>query len=157
MVLVQKQKLFTWFDSYNIYDEFGNIFFKVKGRLSWGHKVEIYDAHDKYLGKIVEKIVTFLPKYRFFIGENEIGCLRKMISFFRPNFELDYNGWEIVGDFFQWNYTVMHAGNLIMTCDKKVLSIRDTYRLNIINSQNALLCLMIALSLDIDKCSRKNN
>ena len=42
--LLFKQRLFSWFDSYDIYDETGNTVYVVKGQLSWGHKLVIYDA-----------------------------------------------------------------------------------------------------------------
>lgn len=156
MVLIQRQKIFSWFDSYNVFDESGNVVFMIKGRLAWGHKLEIYDAFDNYLGKIQEKVITFLPQYRFFIGENEVGCLRKKLTFFKPKFELDYNGWQVKGNVLEWNYEVRSQNGLVMTCDKKLLRITDTYRLDIVNDNDALLCLMIALSIDIDKCSRGN-
>lgn len=37
MKMLFKQRLFSWFDSYDIYDEQGNVMFVVKGQLSWGH------------------------------------------------------------------------------------------------------------------------
>ena len=155
MILTQKQKIISWFDSYNIYDEKENIVFKVKGKLAWGHKLEIYDRDDKYLGKVVEKVISLLPKYVFFTGENEIGCMKKKITLLKPKFELECAGWTIEGDVLQWNYKVTSGKELIMTCDKKVISLRDTYKLDIIDEKNALLCLMIALSLDIDKEAEK--
>ncbi|MCL2711853.1 MAG: LURP-one-related family protein [Methanomassiliicoccaceae archaeon] len=155
MILTQKQKIVSWFDSYNIYDDKDNIVFKVKGKLAWGHKLEIYDSNDKYLGKVVEKVISLLPKYIFFVGESEIGFLQKKLSLMRPKFELECAGWKIDGNVMQWNYNVMSGNELIMTCDKKVVSLRDTYKLNIIDEKNALLCLMISLSIDIDKCSAK--
>ena len=45
MKLLFKQRLFSWFDSYDIYDEAGNTAYVVKGQLSWGHKLVIYDAY----------------------------------------------------------------------------------------------------------------
>ena len=30
-----KQRLFSWFDSYDIFDEEGNTLYVVKGQLSW--------------------------------------------------------------------------------------------------------------------------
>ena len=41
MKLVLKQRLFSWFDSYDVCDEYGKAVFSVKGRLSWGHLLEI--------------------------------------------------------------------------------------------------------------------
>lgn len=37
MILRFKQRFFSWFDSYDIYDENGNTVYVVKGQFSWGH------------------------------------------------------------------------------------------------------------------------
>lgn len=37
MRLLFKQRLFSWFDSYDIFDENNNVVFTVKGQLAWGH------------------------------------------------------------------------------------------------------------------------
>ena len=50
MKLLFKQRLFSWFDSYDIYDEAGNTVYVVKGQLSWGHKLVIYDAYGNEAG-----------------------------------------------------------------------------------------------------------
>ena len=47
MKLLFKQRLFSWFDSYDIYDEAGNTVYVVKGQFSWGHKLAIYEDEDK--------------------------------------------------------------------------------------------------------------
>ena len=36
MRLLFKQRFFSWFDSYDIYDEEGRTVFTVQGRLAWG-------------------------------------------------------------------------------------------------------------------------
>ena len=36
MKLLFKQRLFSWFDSYDIYNEAEETIFTVKGKLSWG-------------------------------------------------------------------------------------------------------------------------
>lgn len=154
MKLVQKQKFFSWFDSYDIFDENNNVAFQIQGRLSWGHKLEIYDARGNYLGKIEEKIFTLLPRFEFFIGDESVGFLRRKLTFFRPQFELEHNNWRIDGDFWGWDYTVTDGGSTVMTCSKKLFNWTDTYEMDIRKSSDALLCLMIALSIDIEKCSR---
>lgn len=45
MILRFKQRFFSWFDSYDIYDENGNTVYVVKGQLSWGHCLKIFDAY----------------------------------------------------------------------------------------------------------------
>ena len=65
MKLLFKQRLFSWFDSYDIYDEFGNTVYVVKGQLSWGHKLVIYDADGNEIGMVVQRVLTFLPNLRY--------------------------------------------------------------------------------------------
>lgn len=47
MILRFKQRFFSWFDSYDIYDENGNTVYVVKGQFSWGHCLKIFDAYVK--------------------------------------------------------------------------------------------------------------
>ena len=62
MKLLFKQRFFSWFDSYDIYDESGNTMFVVKGELAWGHLLRIYDANGREIGCIKEKILTWHQK-----------------------------------------------------------------------------------------------
>ena len=52
MKLLFKQRFFSWFDSYDIYDENGNTVFTVQGKMAWGHKLVIYDQNGHEVGKI---------------------------------------------------------------------------------------------------------
>ena len=81
MKLLFKQRLFSWFDSYDIYDEAGNTVYVVKGQLSWGHKLVIYDAYGNEVGMVVQKVLTFLPKFEIYKNGSYIGCLSKEFSF----------------------------------------------------------------------------
>ena len=95
MKLLFKQRLFSWFDSYDIYDEAGNTVYVVKGQLSWGHKLAIYDAYGNEVGMVVQKVLTFLPKFEIYKNGSYIGCLSKEFSFLTPHYNIDYNGWHI--------------------------------------------------------------
>ena len=63
MQLLFKQRLFSWFDSYDIYDEAGNTVYTVKGKLSWGHLLEIYVRFDNHIGTVKEKMLHFLHTF----------------------------------------------------------------------------------------------
>ena len=65
MKLLFKQRLFSWFDSYDIYDEAGNTAYVVKGQLSWGHKLVIYDAYGNEVGMVVQKVLLFFLNSKF--------------------------------------------------------------------------------------------
>ena len=154
MKLLFKQRAFTWFDSYNIFDEAGDTVYTVQGRLAWGHRLEISDAAGNYLGQVRQEVLTFRPRFSLFIGENCVGQLRKEFALFKPVFTLDCNGWEIEGNFWEWDYRVTEGSRIVMTVSKELFHWTDTYQMDIADPKDALLCLMIVLAIDAEKCSR---
>ena len=154
MKLLFKQRAFTWFDSYDIFDEAGNTVYTVQGRLAWGHRLEISDAAGNYLGQVRQEVLTFRPRFSLFIGENRVGQLRKEFALFKPVFTLDCNGWEIEGNFWEWDYRVTEGSRIVMTVSKELFHWTDTYQMDIADPRDALLCLMIVLAIDAEKCSR---
>jgi len=154
MKLLFKQRAFTWFDSYDIFDEAENTVYTVQGRLAWGHRLEISDAAGNYLGQVRQEVLTFRPRFSLFIGENCVGQLRKEFALFKPVFTLDCNGWEIEGNFWEWDYRVTEGSRIVMTVSKELFHWTDTYQMDIADPRDALLCLMIVLAIDAEKCSR---
>ena len=84
-----KQRFFSWFDSYDIYDEAGNTVYTVEGKLSWGHCLHILDAAGNHIGTVQERVFTLLPKFELYEGGEYIGSIQKEFSFFRPRFDID--------------------------------------------------------------------
>lgn len=158
MKLLFKQRVFTWIDSYDIYDESGNVVYIVKGQLSWGHKLHIYDAMGIHVGTLKEVVMSFIPRFTMYINNQCIGQIRKEFTLFKPSFVLECNDWQITGNFWQWDYEIVDRnGSLIGAISKEIFNISDTYTLDIIDPNNALLVLMIVLAIDAQKCSYNNN
>ena len=158
MKLLFKQRLLSWLDSYDIYDEFENPIFKVKGKLSFGHLLCIYDNNGNELGRIKQRIFSFWPKFSIFIGDNYVGCIKKEFTFLKPTFTVDYNGWRADGDFFEFNYTILDGfGNFIANVSKQFWNWTDTYAIDVADPSDALCALMLVLAIDAEKCSRHDS
>ena len=69
MKLMFKQRLFSWLDSYDVFDRDGSAVYTVKGELSWGHRLQIYDAQGEHLGTVQEKVLTLLPRFQLYLGD----------------------------------------------------------------------------------------
>ena len=155
MRLLFKQRLFSWFDSYDIYDEVGNTVYVVKGQLSWGHKLAIYDASGNKVGMVVQKVLTFLPEFEIYKNGSYIGCLSKEFSFLTPHYNIDYNGWHIDGTIMEWDYSILNqSGYSIARVSKELFHMTDTYVIDVQDPGNALDALMFVLAIDAEKCSR---
>jgi len=157
MKLIFKQRFFSWFDSYDVYDEAGSTVFVVKGELAWGHLLRIYDADGGEVGCVRERILSWLPKFEMYLGDRYIGCISKEFTFFRPKFNIDYNGWHVDGDWLEWDYTILDAsGRNIAGVSKELWNWTDTYVIDVQHRQDAVYALMLVLAIDAEKCSRKD-
>ncbi len=158
MKLLFKQRMFSWFDSYDIYDEAGATIFTVAGKLAWGHCFKIYNTRGDCLGVVKERIMTLLPKFQIYRGDEEtyLGCISKELSLIKPHFNIDFNGWQVSGDVFEWDYTVRsQAGDTVALVSKELLRWTDTYSIDVLDPADALDALMLVLAIDAEKCSRR--
>ena len=156
MKMYFKQRFFSWFDSYDIYDNQGNILFVVKGQLSWGHCLKIFDAYGNEIGTVKERLFTFQPKFEVYLGDRYLGCISKEFTFFKPKYEIDYNGWRVEGDFMGWEYDVYSGCSSIVHISKELLHWGDTYAINISNPADELDALMLVIAIDAANCSDGN-
>ena len=157
MKLLFKQRFFSWLCSYDIYDEAGETLYTVKGELAWGHQLRIYDAQGRDVGLVKQVILTWLPQFEIHIEDRYIGCIRKEFSFFKPKFTIDYNGWQVEGEWLEWDYNILNAdGWSIARVSKELWNLTDTYSIDVNDPQDALCALMLVLAIDAEKCSRSN-
>lgn len=155
MKLLFKQKFFSWFDSYNIFDEQGNIFFHVEGKLSWGHLFYIYSKSNKHIGTLKEQVFRFLPHFTMFENDVEVGEIIRKFSWFKPKFSLTVSDWIVTGNVWEWDYTILNSKQqIIANITKQLFNFTDTYVLDIKDEQNALRVLMIVLAIDAIKCNQ---
>ena len=155
MKLRFRQRFFSWFDSYDIYDEAGNTAYVVKGQMSWGHCLKIFTANGREVGMVKERVFTFLPKFEIYGNGRYLGCISKELSFLKPRYDIDFNGWHIEGSFMEWDYSITGAaGQQIASVSKELFHMTDTYVLTIANPRDVLHVLMFVLAVDAEKCSR---
>lgn len=155
MKLLFKQRFFSWFDSYDIYDEEGRTVFTVQGKLAWGHCLEIHDGAGSHIGTVKEEVLTFLPRFRLYLGGSYVGEICKEFTLFKPSFRMDMNGWRIEGNFMEWDYEITDgSGHCVASLSKQLLNWTDTYVIEVQREQDAVYALMVALAIDAVKCSQ---
>ncbi len=155
MKLLFKQKMFSWLDSYDIYYEDGSVAYTVKGQLSWGHCLKIFDPEGHEIGTVKEKVLTWMPRFEVYLGEQYIGSISKEFTFFKPKYNIDFNGWQIQGDWTEWDYTILGPmGDVLAVISKELWNWTDTYTIDVMSPDDALYALMFVLAIDAEKCSR---
>ena len=158
MQLYIKQRIFSWTDSYDVYDETGEARYEVRAELfSFGHQIHVYDKRTgAEVGSIHEKLFTFLPRFEIVINGRVQGTVSKELSFLRPRYSVDYRGWDIEGDFMGWDYRVMAGSTQIMSISKELFNWSDTYVLRYTNPANEMPGLLLVIAIDAANCSHND-
>ena len=156
MKLLFKQRFFSWLDSYDIYDENGETIFTVEGQFGFGHRLHILDRNGRHIGTVKQKVFTFGPKFELYENEECLGTLEKeLFTFFTSRYYIDFNGWQIEGNFLEWDYAINDSHGIpVATISKELFNWTDTYAIDVINTRDALRALMVVLAIDAEKCSR---
>ena len=155
MKLLFKQRLFSWLDSYDIYYEDGSVAYTVQGQLSWGHCLKIFDPQGFEVGTVKEKVLTWMPKFEIYLGEQYIGSISKEFTVFKPKYNIDFNGWHIDGNWTEWDYTILGPmGDRLAVISKEIWNCTDTYIIDVMSPDDGLYALMFVLAIDAEKCSR---
>lgn len=149
-----RQRVFSWFDSFDIYDEEGNTAFTVKGRLSWGHNLHFFTPEGEDIAHVKEVVLTMFPKFEFYVHDEYLGMLRRRFSPFYPQYDMDFNGWHIDGDFLNWNWYIYDQyNNQIASIERKLFHLTDTYIIDVHNNEDVLYALMIVVAIDAERCT----
>ena len=156
MKLLIKQRVFSWTDSYDVYDESGEARYQVSAEFfSLGHRLHVYDKRTgREIGAIHEKLFTFLPQFEIVIAGEVRGVVRKEFTFFIPKYRVDYRGWDVDGDIMGWDYRVTDGGREIMDISKELFHWSDTYVLYFRDPADEIPGLLLVLAIDAANCDR---
>lgn len=155
MKLLIKQRVFSWTDTYDVYDEEGKPVYYVKADFfTFGHQIHVFDKNSgREAGGVFQKLMTLMPVFEVKINDVYAGEIRKKFALFKPQYEIDFNGWRVEGDFFGWNYDVYSGDAVIAHITKELLAWGDTYVIDINNPQDELMGLLLVIAIDAVNCS----
>ena len=156
MKLLIKEKMFSLFDSFKVYNEEGDTVYKVNGKLALKHSFEVENAKGEVVASLKEKLISLLPEYRVTIHGKDMGAVEKKLTLIHPKFTFTGKGWTASGDIFEWDYEIKDKNHKkVATISKKLLHLTDTYMIDTVRDEDALACLMFVLAIDADKCTRE--
>jgi uncharacterized protein YxjI len=143
-----KQKVFSWKDKFFVKDEGETDRYYVEGEVfTLGKKLHVYDAEQREVAFIRQKVWSFLPRYYIEIGGETIEIVKEF-TLLKPRFRFEGLPWTMQGDFWAHEYTMLDGERVVMQLSKKWLTWGDTYELDIADGGDELLCLCVALTVD---------
>lgn len=157
MELLIKQRVFSWTDTYDVYDETGEARYYVEAEfLTLGHQIHVYDKRSgREVGSIHQRFFTFMPTFDITIGGREYGSVSKEFTFLLPRYHVDFQGWDVEGDVFNWDYRVTQGSREIMSISRELFRWGDTYVLRYGNPADEMPGLLLVIAIDAANCSKK--
>lgn len=153
MRLLIKQRVFSWTDTYDVYDENEQAKYFVKAEfLTLGHQIHVYDRNRNEVGAIYQKLLTFLPAFEVEMEGSPVGTIQKRFTLFSPKYEIDYCGWRVEGDFMGWDYDVYDGCSVTAHISKQLFRWGDTYVIDFDRPEDELLCLLLVIAIDAANC-----
>ncbi|MDD3141570.1 MAG: hypothetical protein PHX08_21760 [Lachnospiraceae bacterium] len=155
MKLLIQQRVFSWTDTYDIFDDDGNPKYFVKAEFfSLGHQIHVYEkSTQREIGVVRQKLLTLLPAFEIEIDGRIVGSIHKEFTLFHPKYNIDFNGWEVVGDFLNWEYEVTNGYDSIAHISKKIFQWSDTYVIEYSNPADELMSLLLVIAIDAANCA----
>lgn len=154
MRYVLRQNGFCLGNDYTICDESGNEQFYVDGKaFSLGSKLSFQDMNGNELAFIRQKLLAWGPTYEIY-RDGELAAIVKkaLFRFFGCKFSVDVPGpddLEAAGDFLDKEYTFTRDGKPVASVSKQWFTFRDTYGLDVLEGEDAVLILASTAVIDL--------
>ncbi len=149
MKLYIQQRIFTFGDKFNIYDEAGNERYYVEGEVfTFGKKLHLYDVQGRELAYIEQKIWSFMPRYEVYVDGELEATVDKEFTFFRQQYTVTGKDWQVDGDFFDHEYDITEGDNLVVSVSKEWFTLGDAYEIDIRDSTDEIAALAVTLIID---------
>ena len=149
MRLLIKQRVFSFGDKYDIYDENGNVKYTVEEEVfTLDHPLHVYDKSGREIGQVNEEFMSFPKRYEIVMNGVVRGSIQKQFTFFFQKYDVDFNGWHVEGNFLDWDYDVFSNGSPIIHINKEWLAWGDTYTIDFENPADELMGIMLVVAID---------
>ena len=149
MKLYIKQKVFSLKERFTVKNANGEDVYFVEGKLvSIGQKKTLTDAAGNELATIRQKVLAIMPKFIVEMDGKEVAWIKKKFTVMKPKYVVEGLDWDVEGDFFAHDYTILEQGNVIASIHKKWMAWGDTFELDISDSADEVMALAVILAID---------
>lgn len=152
-----KQSVMTLTERFTIKNEYGEDVFRVEGSfLKIPKSFSIYDMNGQQIVYIEKQLFRWLSRYDV-TYDNKFVTVKREFTFFKTEVSLEGLNWRLQGDYWDHNYQVIEGNNPIMSLRKHWFTWGDSYELDIENTNDAPLCIAIAIIIDRIQAEQNNS
>ena len=153
MVLFFESRLTSWGSRFKVYNEDGEVFCQVFGKIAAAKKFLILDAEGNQIGEVRETMLSIPSKLQL-IKDGRVLTSVKKGGIFRTGYIAD-NGWSVEGKTKEWNWTIKKSDGTEAVRLSRVLP-GASGRNGMVIAENAdpLLAVMMVVAIDAEHCEK---
>ena len=151
MKLYIRQKIFSWRDKYQIWNESGTPVYFVEGEFfSFGAKLHLLDKTGAELYRIEQQIFRFMPEYHIYKGDTLCAVVKKKFMLFGHAIDIDsdFGQFAIDGNFWGMDFTNSTNGVVIGAISKEWFNFADCYELDIASETDPGFFTTLVIAID---------
>ena len=149
MKLYAKTSPLSLREKYRFFNEEGKNVYVVSGKpWSFVYDLTMTDPEGSEVASIREKFFTLRPTFTISEQGKTALILRKTSSFRSQRFQFENKGWDIKGDLWNREYTIIDGENIIASISRKKSAFNGTYEMEIYDPKDAVLGAAITLWAD---------
>lgn len=152
MKLYLKQEVFTFLDSYNIYDENQMVAYKVKTRIyKFPPGFDIISCSGDVIFTVSRLFRFFVKKYEILHNDIKVATIEQRFSFFERAFDITTatgDVFSVDGDYFAWNFTITKNGMPYASVKKAFLSWGDSYEIEVYDDRECAFATALVVAID---------
>ncbi|MEI5994747.1 LURP-one-related/scramblase family protein [Candidatus Enterococcus mansonii] len=142
-------------------DENGQSLFLLVGR--WGTRgdvLSLYAMNGELVASIRQTSLAFGSRFELYKGFEKVGVLRKVLNLTADFYYIRHMHWSVLGDIRNHSYSIYQVNRKIMEMSKATLFSGNYFSLDVVNDDDAPLCICVAAVLDYwlyNKTKKQNN
>jgi uncharacterized protein YxjI len=150
--LYVKQKLFSLSEKFTVKDQHENDVYFVEGSFMQIPKTfSIKDAARSEVALITKKTFSFWPKFFVEMDGQEVFTIEKEFSFVKARYKIDAAGIEVLGNWWDMDFQVLHHGEVVGQVRKKWFTWGDSYQVEILDKRMEALVVALVVAIDCVK------
>ena len=117
-----KQRIFTITDRYFVYDQYQQPTYEVNGKFfTIGDELTLTNLKGDELFRIKQRIMSLFGAYDVYKQNKLCATIKRRATLFRPKLDIesDDGNFEIEGDFWDYNFSILKDGHTIGTIEKE--------------------------------------
>ncbi len=135
---------------FSIYDESNNKKYIIAtDSLTFGYPcIRLFDIAEKEIGRVQLTSKKGMGTYSMYLDGKKLGTLKRKMSL-KIDFDLDFNGWHLDGNYMQNRFTVIDKNGYTVLRISDAFNSQGIYVLELNNHEHEILGVLLVMAVEI--------